>query len=236
MSYASAIIIVNVTAREHELSTYTPICHQCGLILCTLNQPQYACSHCTSPLLVPTALEALIASIEQSIADTLAKEEWVRQQAREEARRAVGAFPTLGPSPLPSSTNLSNVPGFLEVHPVNQPHKVLSLNSNSKKVTVTSYVKAPKVQKTAVVQNIVGETVEPEPRRVPRPPSDVPYSSKPQNIERPWMNIKEPVIYVPPPAENKQGSSKGKRKEKRSQRDGATQSSHGDKGKENGES
>ncbi|KAI0342970.1 hypothetical protein BDW22DRAFT_1356525 [Trametopsis cervina] len=185
-------------AREHELSPYTPICLQCGLILCSVNRPYHACPHCNAALLGTPARLALIDSLDQSIAETLAKEERERIQVIEDARKAAGAFPTL-------SAAAAGAQGAQDAHPVNQPHKVLSLNSNSKtkkeKVTITSYTqRAPSPM--AGIKGAAVEQREPEPTRTPRPPSEVPYASKPPYSDRPWMNVRPmhiTVAYIPPP-------------------------------------
>lgn len=164
-------------------------------------------------MLTAHARLSLIQSLEHSIANTLAQEANERQQAIEEARRAAGAFPTLAASAVASH------PGGLDAHPVNQPHKVLSLNSKTKKVTVSSYTKAQRPPNISTFKGAAAEPVEPEPRRVPRPPPEVPFSSKPQNTDRLWMNVRpgsKPVTYIPPPAstQNKQAESSRRRPKK----------------------
>ena len=172
----------------------------CGLILCELNLPYYACPHCRAPLLTPPARLSLLQTLEQSISDTLAREEREREELAEEARRAAGAFPTLAAA-------TSGTAGALESHPVNQPHKVLSISSKSKAVKVTSYTKrAP----SPVVKAAPKEPKDPEPTRVPRPPAEVPFSSKPPNFDRPWYNTRpgsKPIHYISPPSQ--QGSQRG---------------------------
>ncbi|KAJ7686325.1 hypothetical protein B0H17DRAFT_868991, partial [Mycena rosella] len=83
-------------ARAHPLSSYSALCRSCGLVLCAINLPQYACPHCTTPLLAPAQRTTLVERLETQIAETLAREAAARERAAEEARRAVGAFPTLG--------------------------------------------------------------------------------------------------------------------------------------------
>ena len=58
------------------------MCRQCGLILCTLNPPHYACPHCTSVLGGQGGIGGEIGDLAEQV-------------AREEARAAEGAFPML---------------------------------------------------------------------------------------------------------------------------------------------
>ncbi|KIJ67073.1 hypothetical protein HYDPIDRAFT_74062, partial [Hydnomerulius pinastri MD-312] len=82
-------------AREHDLSTCVPLCQHCGLILCTLNLPYYACPHCSETLLDSFRRSTLRAQLEEELAKQLSKEEQERHRAIEEARNAAGAFPLL---------------------------------------------------------------------------------------------------------------------------------------------
>lgn len=196
-----SIYIYTNSAREHDLSIYTPVCLRCGLILCSLNLPHHACPHCQAALLTVPARRALIQSLEQSIAHTLAHEEREREQVIEEARKAAGSFPTLAAAASG---------GALDAHPTNQTHKVLSLNSKTKKVIVSSYTKTKPPQPTQAFKGGNAEPFEPEPRRVPRPPDEVPFSTKPLNMERLWMNTRpgeRAVTYIPPPVQAKAEST-----------------------------
>ncbi|KAI0701442.1 hypothetical protein C8T65DRAFT_270788 [Cerioporus squamosus] len=181
----------------HALSTYNPICRSCGLILCELNLPNFACPHCTEALLTPTARDALIQTLESRIDETLAKEEADRQRLIQEARAAQGAFPTLS-----AASSRSGTPGpgsdAQASHPVNQTHKVLSLDSKTRKVKVSSYT-PPAVSRTASTDKIKQQP-EPEYKRVPAPPAEVSCSSAPLNPHhRPWANLRGlNVTYVPP--------------------------------------
>ncbi|EPT01294.1 hypothetical protein FOMPIDRAFT_1029993 [Fomitopsis schrenkii] len=185
-------------ARMHTLSTYTPICRNCGLILCELQQPRYACPHCASPLLTPEARRALEARLDTQIDETLAKEEEERQQAVEQARAAAGAFPTLSaraPGLSPSSTS-----DALAAHPTNQTHKVLSLNSKTKKVTVASFHSSPVVSRSASRERNLKDNAKPDEKRVPPPPAEVPFVKGHRDSGRPWANLRGgAVTYVPPP-------------------------------------
>ncbi|KAI0085839.1 hypothetical protein BDY19DRAFT_896029 [Irpex rosettiformis] len=197
-------------ARQHELSKYNPICTSCGLILCTLNLPYYACPYCKAALHSPPARLSLLQTLEQSISNTLAQEEREREEAIEEARRAAGAFPTLAAA-------TSGTTSALDSHPVNQPHKVLSLNSKANTVTLSSYTKRAPSQS---VKAIPKEPQEPEPIRTRRPPAEVPCSSKPQGFERPWYNSRpgsKPAHYISPPSHesSRSGEGSGRKRVKR---------------------
>ncbi|TFK52116.1 hypothetical protein OE88DRAFT_1807969 [Heliocybe sulcata] len=164
-------------ARLHALSRYTPLCAACGLVLCTVNAPHFACPHCASPLLAPPARQSLLLQLQAQIAQTLASEESARLKAADDARRAAGAFPALSASASDQSV-------------ASQTHKVLSLNSKTKKVTVASYSPSP-VSTPKVLE-------EEEPERVPPPPPDVLYVKARPDARRPWMNVREPPpSYVP---------------------------------------
>ncbi|KAI0915261.1 hypothetical protein AcV5_005427 [Taiwanofungus camphoratus] len=199
-------------ARVHKLSSYTPICKNCGLILCELHLPYYACPHCAAPLLTPSAHDALVATIETQIADTLAKEEEERERAIEEARAAAGAFPSLS-----AAASGNPVPDPLSAHPANQTHKVLSLNAKTKKATVSSYA-PPAIPRAASRDNDPKEEAE-EQERVPPPPPSVVFVDRNLDPRRPWANLRNSTVtYVPlprsdAPGDSRSGSSKQKRKE-----------------------
>ncbi|KAI6007969.1 hypothetical protein EDC04DRAFT_2582368 [Pisolithus marmoratus] len=128
-------------AREHGLSTYVPLCYGCGLVLCNLNLPHYACPHCGESFLDNTRRSALVAQILEELRGQVAKEEEERNRAIEEARKAEGAFPML---PGASGTQGVRRPsGKGTATGPQSSHKVLSLNSTTKKVTVSSYTNTP---------------------------------------------------------------------------------------------
>ena len=192
-----------IAARMHPLSSYTPICRACGLILCELNLPHSACPHCSDALLIPAARTALIESLDTQIADTLAKEEDERARAVQEARAAAGAFPTLSASASASAAaSRASTPGSgsdtqaLAGHPTNQTHKVLSLNPKTKRVKVESYT-PPAATSRAASKGKPAE--EPEYKRVPAPPGEVVVSGTQLDAQRPWANVRGlNVTYVPP--------------------------------------
>ncbi|KAJ6474462.1 hypothetical protein C8R47DRAFT_921784, partial [Mycena vitilis] len=171
-------------AREHSLSPHSALCRSCGLVLCEVNLPQYACPHCAAGLLTATQREALVARLEAQIAETLTKEALLRERAAEEARRAVGAFPTLrnaAPTPAPA---------------VPQTRTVMSLNSKTKKVTVSSFsTPSPSPSRPASR----AESVEEEPVRVGRPPAEVPFvAAAKQDPLRPWRDLSGAgATYIP---------------------------------------
>ncbi|RXW15517.1 hypothetical protein EST38_g10335 [Candolleomyces aberdarensis] len=128
-------------SRTHPLSTYTPLCLACGLVLCSINQPHFACPHCLSPL-VPsnTRRSELLEVIEGELAEQERKEEAERIRQEEEKKAAAGAFPTLAQS---SSTGAPTL-----VQPAPTTHKVLSIGGakgggKKGKVTLSSYSQSP---------------------------------------------------------------------------------------------
>ncbi|EJF60567.1 hypothetical protein DICSQDRAFT_155699 [Dichomitus squalens LYAD-421 SS1] len=181
-------------ARLHPLSSYTPICRTCGLILCELNLPNFACPHCGESTLLPAARNALIATLDAQISEAIAKEEEGRARAIQEARAAEGAFPTL------SAASRASTPGSgsdsQASHPVNQTHKVLSLNSKTRKIKVESYT-PPAISRAASAERV--KQAEPEHKRVPAPPAEVVISRTQPDPQRPWTNTRGlNVTYVPP--------------------------------------
>ncbi|KAF9648866.1 hypothetical protein BDM02DRAFT_3143462 [Thelephora ganbajun] len=145
--------------RIHPLSNYTPVCHTCGLPLCSVNLPYFPCPHppCRSSLLSSTPdpcrvqIQPLIARIDNEIKDQLKKEEDERTFAAEELRIREGAFPILRASPSPSpSPSPGNQPshvrsggGPVANHPQNQGYSVMSLiagkGGKRSQITVASY-------------------------------------------------------------------------------------------------
>lgn len=176
----------------HALSQYSPICRTCGLILCELNLPNFACPSCTATLLTPAARTALVDTLQTQIDETLAKEEADRQRAIQEARAAQGAFPTLSAAASRASTPGSGSESQAS-HPVNQTHKVLSLDSKTRKVKVSSYT-PPAVSRSASAEKV--KQAEPEYKRVPAPPAEVACAA--MQAQRPWANTRGlNVTYVP---------------------------------------
>ncbi|KAF8160028.1 hypothetical protein B0H34DRAFT_705881 [Crassisporium funariophilum] len=179
-------------ARNHALSLYSPICLSCGLILCAVNLPQYCCPHCGKVLMTGTLKESLINQLDSQLASTITKELEDKERAIEEARKAVGAFPSLSGSSSPSLLS-SPSPHPAVTPPSRQTHKVMSLTQN-KKVVVSSYTSTP-VSSRPVSRN---EDIAEEPIRVPPPPPAPKHAHDRPTRERPWENlIKGGVTYVP---------------------------------------
>ncbi|KAK0203217.1 hypothetical protein DFS33DRAFT_1262235 [Desarmillaria ectypa] len=152
-------------AREHTLSPYTPACSTCGLVLCSLNAPQHACPHCHEAP-PPHHRESLIVRLQGEIAALIQREE----QQREWAREAAGAFPSLGGGS--GSGRVTPVPAPIQ-------HKVLSVNSKTKKVTVSTPV--PSRPESP-------EEEDDELLRVPPPPEGVVYAKRAVDPARPFAN------------------------------------------------
>ncbi|KAH7930197.1 hypothetical protein BV22DRAFT_1001136 [Leucogyrophana mollusca] len=188
-------------ARDHDLSPYAPICRDCGLIMCAINLPYYACPHCASPILSASSRASLTARLDEEISEQIAREEQARDQAIEEARNAAGAFPVL-PGQQPANT----------LRPPPQTHKVLSLNTKTKKYTLSSYTNTPVPSRPASR----AEDVDDEPRRVSAPPPDPPHAKGKPDPSHPWQNMRAGSIrYIPlPPSQSPPGagsSATGKR-------------------------
>lgn len=187
---------MRLPARSHTLSSYTPVCTNCGLPLCTLNLPIHACPSCRSALLSLPALQALLATVEKELQETLQREEDERRKKEQERQRIEGGFPTLESAGL--STNLA-----VQAAPP-QAHKVLSLNSKTKRVVVSSYTEKPKrTPSSSQAGSRADSPVDLEaslPPRVPPPPSQVPLFTISANKlkDRPWANAREEVSYVGP--------------------------------------
>ncbi|KAL5508754.1 hypothetical protein ACEPAG_4733 [Sanghuangporus baumii] len=214
-------------ARTHDLSAYCPICTRCGLILCSLNAPCYACPHCSSSLLSSAGKKILLERLRNDLAEVIAREEEEAGRAREEARQAAGAFPSL------NSNNTSQLQQVQQV----QTHKVLSLNSKTKRVTVASYSPAPTPAKTSTRS----ETKErdPSPERVPPPPHERMLAQQPPAAERPWQDVRgdgfiRPLTYMRNPRLDKEHLREERRERKKNKRTPGADIGGNDKGPENG--
>ncbi|KIK58121.1 hypothetical protein GYMLUDRAFT_45672 [Collybiopsis luxurians FD-317 M1] len=185
-------------AREHPLSPYTSICRTCGLILCTINQPNFACPHCLTSLIPGNLRESLISRLEIQLDEIIAKEVAERERAIEEAKRQAGAFPTLSGATPPLSMQKPSAP-----QP--QTHKVISLGSNSKskskskKVTISSYTTTPVTSRPASRSETEDEEEERGVVRIPPPPAEVNFAHS-GNVDpaRPWANLgdEENPVYI----------------------------------------
>ncbi|KAJ7607564.1 hypothetical protein FB45DRAFT_947921 [Roridomyces roridus] len=200
-------------ARHHPLSTYTPICKTCGLIQCEINLPQYTCPHCSADLLSNSQRGALITRLETQIADTLTKEALARERAVQDARRAVGEFPTL-----------SGRPGGATPPSAPQTRSVMSLNSKTGKVSLSSFTTTPVSSRPASR----AESVEEEPIRVPPPPADVPHCEAAKiDTSRPWRDLSgQGAVYIAAPlldssgADGNGGSKRRRKAKAKENRDG----------------
>ncbi|KAG6329794.1 hypothetical protein ID866_9293 [Astraeus odoratus] len=191
-------------AREHDLSPYVPLCYGCGLVLCKLNPPYCACPHCGEALLDSSHRAVLVAQLEEELQGQIAKEEEERQRAIEEARKAEGAFPLLpNAGPQTKSTKASATPPP-------QSHKVMSLNSTTKRVTVSSYTSTPVPSRPPSPKDVPEE-----PHRVPPPPKHVPCIAEPPDPAEPWINMEFPDLrYIPLPKEEGQEHTGSRRAKK----------------------
>ncbi|EMD38746.1 hypothetical protein CERSUDRAFT_133252, partial [Gelatoporia subvermispora B] len=218
------------TARVHPLSQFTPICHSCGLVLCEVQQPYHACPHCSAALLSPAARGALVEDLERKIVEAIAKEEEDRIRAIRAAQEAAGAFPSLAAASSGSSTLVS-----AQAHPVNQTHKVVSLNTKTKKVTIASYAPSQPVSRAASRGGSPHGEPTDEPKRVPPPSPEVPFADRTLESLRPWTNLRTGgVTYVPPPKGTGSTSERGSAAKKpKRERDGGDASQAKTKGKEN---
>jgi len=192
--------------RVHPLSPYTPICRSCGLIICSVNLPQYCCPHCMKNLMTDAQRESIVNQIDLQLASTINQEAEQKQRALEEAKKLVGAFPSLSGSSAPESSISPATP---------QTHKVMSVKQNNK-IVVSSY--------TSVLPTSNADQLEDEPDRIPPPPSDPLFSRILPTRDRPWENLmKGASTYIPKPFLDDDGNThqsqssrkrnKGKKKE-----------------------
>ncbi|THH17881.1 hypothetical protein EW146_g3018 [Bondarzewia mesenterica] len=183
-----------LSARTHDLSSYTPICEHCGLILCTLNPPHLPCPHCSSSLLTPHARQFLISQVENEILQALAREEEGRQRAVEEARITAGAFPTLDSI----NDSGSGLRGAADV----APHKVLSLNSKTKKVTLSSYAPSASPLSRSVS---LAEPEEEVAKYVLPPSKEIMFAQGGRQSATTWVDLfGESAVYVDVPKGTKE--------------------------------
>ncbi|KAF8490698.1 hypothetical protein JB92DRAFT_3008238 [Gautieria morchelliformis] len=169
----------------HTLSKYTPICLQCGLVLCSLHEPFYPCPHCSSSVTSPASREALVQTLSTELSNVIMREAEQREQEQLELQRAAGAFPTL------ATTTGSP--------------QVLSLNAQTRKVTVAFYIAAPvRARAVAEVTEEAEITLLPLLKR-----------SKPQEVLR-WQNLRDGGMkYVPPVAQSTSEGSRSRRRRRK---------------------
>lgn len=147
-----------------------------------------------------SALQTLLSTVENELSEILQKEEDERQRIEDERRRREGGFPTLqAAAAAASSTNLAAQGGL----PPTQ-YKVLSLNSKTKKPTVTSFSEKPRAtpssSRTASRAESPADLEAGLPPRIPPPPDEVVVEKIPPAVarDRPWYNARENVLYVEP--------------------------------------
>ncbi|KZT40200.1 hypothetical protein SISSUDRAFT_983691 [Sistotremastrum suecicum HHB10207 ss-3] len=203
-------------ARSHILSEHTPNCLSCGLVLCSINPPYHACPHCGTPLLSVVATEELLSLLDLRIAETIAKEIEAREREIEEQRKAIGAFPTLGASVSGSSTPVGMRSSSPALPPPPsappQTRKVLSLNPNTKKVTISSFQPAPPKPATPTMTDDEKEEagvirIGPPPKREPPGPA----KSWREHAGGRMLYVRPP----PPPKDVQNPDQKGKQKSRR---------------------
>lgn len=187
-------LISHQLARHHPLSTYTPLCKACGLILCSLNKPYHLCpnSNCPSPRLLSTPQE-LINQLKSNLISQLKKEETEKLRLEEEKRVAAGAFPSL------QSTTNPHQQQQQQPEQQQKTSKILSLSKsktgNKKLITISSSHPSPSSSIPS------SRAITPEDQltlRISEPPKTVihaiPPPSLPRSTEllsnstRPWRN------------------------------------------------
>lgn len=170
------------------------MCRQCGLILCDLNLPHLACPHCSSQILTSPVRASLLSHLEEQISAHLAKEARDREKEALDAKRAAGDFPALKGGDSAASVAMPAMRPRPSPPP-NQTHKVMSLNPETKKVTVSSYTKSPVPSRPLSRADVIEE----EPIRVSKPPGGVVFVTK-LDPTRPWADLKSEggVRYIKP--------------------------------------
>lgn len=183
-------------AREHPLSKYSPVCVHCGLVLCFLNLPHFCCPHCLSALLSEAQRSSLKTGIEIEISQVLTKEQKARDAALERARQEADAFPTL----------VSQSSGSASRQPVRQAHVVLSIDSKTKKATIST--SKPSSQSTSRTGSDAEDDLH---VRVP-PPTATLYTAK-RDPDRPWLDLSgNGVKYIPSARDKKPNKYQNKSK------------------------
>lgn len=195
-------------ARTHPLSRYIPLCVHCGIVLCSLHNPALPCPSCSSPLLPPATRNTLLAQLQDELAAQLAKEaekraDEMRQAAEFElAKSGGGHFPTL--SGQADSKAVQSAP-----------RKVLSLNSTTKKATISTFIAVP----TPPTSNPNSGRASPAEERIAAP-TTTPIAVEPDPElklllrQRPWVDLRDPTpMYQPEPSNQqsteRQGSASG---------------------------
>jgi len=146
-------------------------------------------------LLTDAQRESIINQIDLQLASTIAQEVEQKQRALEEARKVIGAFPSLPGLPVPESS--------ISPPAARQTHKVMSFKQNNK-VVVSSYTAALPASKT--------DDLEDEPDRIPPPPPEPLCAPVLPTRDRPWENLMKGVsTYVPKYRLDNDGSTRQSR-------------------------
>lgn len=173
----------------------------CGLVLCSLQHPALPCPSCRSSLLSQSSTRtALSARLKGELESVQQHETQVKEQERlDKLQREIeaaggGSFPILhqsAPSSQPSR---------------NEPRKVLSLNTKTKKAVISTFSRAPTPAASADAPRTEGDedvddVVSRSERktRVP-PPKVIPDHEERNNTARRWEPLKGGgAMYVQPP-------------------------------------
>lgn len=193
-------------ARVHPISEFTPLCGSCGLAICSLHLPRFACPSCSAPLLSPSEINHLLEKLDQQVEATLKQEEETRLRLEAEKRAKVGEFPS-----LPGGTHSSVAHHRQTAPPPNIPHKVLTLTSTSKNKKLTAKLsypggRPPSASRERSEHDPPSDAVQEEGVRVPRPPVDVPVFNV--DSTRPWANLRAIVAGAGPVYVGGSGSGK----------------------------
>lgn len=184
------MILADSSARLHPLSAYTPQCAACGLIQCHTQPPDRACPSCLRPLITPSALARLLQRVQTEIEDTLAAEQYAREEIkRADQRKAevAASFPYLAGTAgaPPASTAASSEAG----------HKVLTIGKGKGRITLTTTTTYPVVPAAPAEPERYSEAVIARPRSPPleaaRVEKELAKTLKWREAEdRPWGDLK----------------------------------------------
>ena len=176
-------------ARVHPLSSYTPHCSHCGLIVCALHAPHLPCPSCAQPLLSPAQLARLLLRVQSEIDAQLALEQAEREETERErlARLAAesggGAFPI-----LPGGAHSRHTSG-------EQGRKVLTLGGKAGKGRATLTTTFTRSTPTGPTTPPLPTDIVPRPRS---PPFEVGRIEKELSkvlawrveVDRPWGDLR----------------------------------------------
>ena len=162
----------------------------------------------------PVQHTEIMKALRKTIDETLESERKMEEQRRMMLQMQEGAFPTLSGGAVDSNVGLA-------APRAQQAHKVLSLNSKTKKATLASYTPSPRLSPAASASGSPSPSPAPPPEvRVPHPPpiSDT-ISTTPVDPKRPYLDTRNDpdgivlqLAYVPPPPpteDEKKGKKKG---------------------------